>query len=521
MSIPVTAEFARGEVGTRAVLLLALFVWFAATAWVRPLALPDEGRYVGVALEMLWSGDWLVPTLDTLPYFHKPPLFYWLTAASLATFGINEWAARLPSLLAATGSAFAVYLFVRRWAGESQARLSLFVLATTPFFFGGAQFANLDMLVAACIACTILCAADAVLAAENGRPRRSTLVAAYAFAALGILAKGLIGVVIPGLVIGAWLVATGRMAITLRLVSLPGLALFAAIAAPWFALMEARHPGFLHYFFVHHHFQRYTAPGFNSRQRFWFYLPVFAGLTMPWFFSLFHTIRRPAAGDGVQRELHALMWLWLAITLVFFSIPASKLVGYVLAAVPPFAVLAADGFARFLHARGGAQRWRAGMAALAILLCAVGLAGGLIYERGNIQPLATRIRPLLTSANDEIVALRSYPFSLPFYLRHRQPMRVVEEWNEPRLLQKDSWRRELHEAANFDPARAQVVLLKPQDLTRLLACSRRTVWIFASKSEGERHPELARLQLVASHGQHAIWRRPALSAPSDRPGCGG
>ena len=127
-----------------------------------------------------------------------------------------------------------------------------------PFFYGGAQFANLDMLVAACIACTILCAADAVLAAEGGRPRRSTLAGAYAFAALGILAKGLIGIVIPGLVIGAWLIATGRAAMILRLVWLPGLALFAAIAVPWFALMEARHPGFLNYFFVHHHLQRYA-----------------------------------------------------------------------------------------------------------------------------------------------------------------------------------------------------------------------------------------------------------------------
>ena len=99
-------------------------------------------------------------------------------------------------------------------------------------------------------------------------------------------------------------------------------------------------------------------------------------------------------------------------------------------------------------------------------------------------------------------------------------MRVVEDWNEPLLLQKDSWRRELHEAANFDPARAQVVLLRPQGLARLLACSRRTVWVFSSKAEGERHPELARLQLVASHGNHAVWRRPASSTPSDRPDCG-
>jgi len=502
-------------------LLPALFVWLAATAWMRPLAQPDEARYVGVALEMLWSGNWLLPTLDTLPYFHKPPLFYWLTAASLATFGVNEWAARLPSLLAATGTALAVYLFVCRWAGERQARLALLVLATTPFSFGGAQFANLDMLVAACIAGTILCAADAVLGARGARLRRSTLAGAYAFAALGILAKGLVGVVIPGLVIGAWLVATGRSAMILRLLWLPGLALVAAIVVPWFALMEIRHPGFLNYFFVHHHFQRYTTGDFNGQRQLWFYLPVFAGLTVPWFFSLLYAVRRPAAGASGSRDLHALMWLWLAVTLIFFSIPISKLVGYVLVAVPPFAVLAADGFTRFLHARGGGeQRWLAGMGAVAILLCAGGLAAGLVYERNNLQPLAAQVRPLLTSANDEIVVLRTYPFSLAFYLRHRLPIRVVEDWSEPVLRQKDGWRRELHEAGRFNPQRAQAVLIKPAGLAHLLECSPRTVWIFALRNEPERTPDLARLQLVAAHANHAVWRRPPSSAPEDRAHCG-
>src|SRR5262245_44260473 len=100
-----------------ALLSCVVFGWLAASAWLRPLALPDEGRYVGVALEMLRAKNWLVPTLDTLPYFHKPPLFYWLTAASLALFGVNEFAARIPSLLAATAGACALYLFARRWIG--------------------------------------------------------------------------------------------------------------------------------------------------------------------------------------------------------------------------------------------------------------------------------------------------------------------------------------------------------------------------------------------------------------------
>ena len=80
----------------------AIFLWLAWAAWARPLLLPDEGRYIGVAWEMLRSGRWLTPTLDGLPYFHKPPLFYWITASSLWVFGQQEGAARLASMLGAT-----------------------------------------------------------------------------------------------------------------------------------------------------------------------------------------------------------------------------------------------------------------------------------------------------------------------------------------------------------------------------------------------------------------------------------
>ena len=68
----------------------------------------------------------------------------------------------------------------------------------------------------------------------------------------------------------------------------------------------------------------------------------------------------------------------------------------------------------------------------------------------------------------------------------------------------------------FDPARAPIVLLKPQGLAHLLACSRQTVWVFAAKTEAQRLPELASLQPFAARGDYAVWRRPALSAPSER-----
>ncbi|HEY9460708.1 MAG TPA: hypothetical protein VIR04_07905, partial [Paralcaligenes sp.] len=77
--------------------VIATFLWLAATTWTRPLLLPDEGRYVGVAWSMLDVGQFSVPRLDGLPFFHKPPLFYWITALAMQCFGANEWAARLSS----------------------------------------------------------------------------------------------------------------------------------------------------------------------------------------------------------------------------------------------------------------------------------------------------------------------------------------------------------------------------------------------------------------------------------------
>jgi 4-amino-4-deoxy-L-arabinose transferase-like glycosyltransferase len=505
------------------VLPLAVFAWLAATAWLRPLSLPDEGRYVGVALEMLWSGNWMVPTLDTLPYFHKPPLFYWMTAASLATLGINEWAARLGSLLAATGCALGVYGFVRRWAGDAHARLALIVLLTTPFFYGGAQFANMDMLVAACIAGTILCAAHAVLAANEGPLPRLALAAAYALAALGLLAKGLIGIAIPGMVIFIWLLFIGRPRMILRLVWLPGVVLFGLVALPWLVLMQARYPEFFDYFFLHHQFERFASSGFNNPQPFWFAVAAFAGATVPWFVFLVGAawrLRQPHAGS-MPRQVQTLMWIWLVSTLVFFSIPKSKLIGYVMVAVPPFAALVADELARAAGTEARVRVWAARVAVIALLVCATILVvvDRRDRNRDHTRELAARLGPLLTSPADPVLALRHYPFSLSFYLRHPQPLRVVEDWQQSRVTQRDTWRRELYEAATFDPARGKLLLLDAEAMRLLLACSSRTVWLIVPRAFTERLPQLAGIQRIAEIGNDDVWRKTPSASSDLQPGC--
>ncbi len=504
------------------VLPVAVFVWLAATAWLRPLSLPDEGRYVGVALEMLWSGNWLVPTLDTLPYFHKPPLFYWMTAASMATLGINEWAARLCSLLAATGCALGVYRFLRRWAGEAHARLALLVLLTTPFFYGGAQFANLDMLVAACIAGTILCAAHAVLAAGDGPLPLPALAGAYVLAALGLLAKGLIGLVIPAMVIGIWLVVIGRPRTILRLVWLPGMALFGILALPWFLAVQARYPGFFDYFFLHHHFERFTTQGFNNRQPFWFLVAAFAGATLPWFVFLAAAVRRRGqAQDGsLSGQVHALMWIWLISTLVFFSIPSSKLLGYVLVAVPPLGALAAEGLTRFAGTPVRERLMTVRVAGVGLLVLAAMLIGVTWRDRSRdkTREFAAQLASLASPA-DMLVALHDYPFSLPFYLRRPPPISIVDYWQRARSTQKDSWRRELYEAAEFAGPSGKLLMLEPEGLRPLLACSRRTVWLIVPKVTLPWLPPLPGLERIAQIGDEALWRMTPSKPTEQSPDC--
>ena len=340
---------------------LFMLAWLTFTAWARPLMLPDEGRYVGVAWEMLRSGEWFTPTLNGLPYFHKPPLFYWITAASLWLFGHHEWAARVASLVGAALGATTLYAFTRRWSGDRAARAGLVVLLAQPLWLIAAQFANLDMLVAGCISATIVLLAHAVLLSEHGKPWRAVLTGAWAMAALGVLAKGLIGFVLPAMVVFTWLVLRRRWRSLFALLWWPGIVVFLALTAPWFAVMQQRFPDFLNYFFVVQHFHRFTQGGFNNVMPFWFYLAVLGVCFLPWLPWITRAVRPQPSVSDPQQALRLLMLVWPALVVGFFSLPQSKLLGYVLPAVPPLAFIAADGFlSQASLSRGFSRLWHVG-----------------------------------------------------------------------------------------------------------------------------------------------------------------
>ena len=498
--------------------LLTALAWLACLAWYRPFTSPDEGRYAGVAYAMLQSGDWIVPRLNGLPFFHKPPLFYWLGAGAMAVFGHHEWAARTPSIIGAMLSAGSLFVFLRRHVSFNSARLTVVILCTFPFFYLGAQFANLDMLVAGCISMTILAAADAVLAGERGQPWRSALAVAFIGAAMGLLAKGLIGLLLPGLVIVLWVLVSLRPGALRLAVWLPGWCLLLAIAGPWFVIMQARFPQFFDYFVITQHFRRFASSGFNNEHPFWFYVPVLLALCLPWSGWLARWLRRreSATSGRTGREIDLLMGIWLFVIVAFFSLPRSKLIGYILPALPPFAALI--GGRLRLHSGSppasgaSSMKWTMAGAALTCLAC-VGIAArfGTPPDATLRLPAGERISP-----GDRVVMLDSYFYQLPFYWRLSGPVVIAADWKPSVALASDNWRKEMADAATFDPV-AGSTLLQQIETEPAAICAGSRTWVIGASNAQLAAPWVLGMKLVTYNPKMAVWRYD--SPPGAGPGC--
>src|SRR5438105_1792494 len=432
--------------------LTLLAAWLLATMGLRPLLLPDEGRYGTVARDMLQQGDGLTPLLNGLPFFHKPPLMYWLDVAAMSVVGVNQFSARFGSAVGAFVMGAALFLAVRRWHGARAAALALIVLATCPFFYVAAQYANLDMLVGGMIAATLFAFMRAL---DDPRPALRWLLIGWALAALSVLAKGLIGFVLPALVIGPWLLVQRRWRDLLRLLHPLALLLFALIALPWFVLMQQRYPGFFDYFIVEQHFRRFAQINFNNAHPAWFFIVALPLLTLPWSLwlprALSQAWRERAGPQGARIALYA--W-WIVVVVGFFSLPNSKLVGYVLPALAPWCLLLSLAAQRSQRL----ARWAAGLSAAFGVVFVLLLANPALLTRMHIKPqasskaaaavIAAQARP-----GERIVFIDQMFYDLPFYAGLREPVIVASDWANPEVPLRDNWRKELYDAARFDPSR--------------------------------------------------------------------
>jgi hypothetical protein len=182
--------------------------------------------------------------------------------------------------------------------------------------------------------------------------------------------------------------------------------------------------------------------------------------------------------------------------------------------------LAAEGLTRFAGTPVRERLMTVRVAGVGLLVLAAMLIGVTWRDRSRDKTrefaaqLASRASPA-----DMLVALHDYPFSLPFYLRRPPPISIVDYWQRARATQKDSWRRELYEAAEFAGPSGKLLMLEPEGLRPLLACSRRTVWLIVPKVTLPWLPPLPGLERIAQIGDEALWRM-TPSKPSDQgPDC--
>ncbi len=441
-------------------ILAAFWLLLLILASLRPLAVPDEGRYGEVGRWMLISGDWLTPRLNGLPFFHKPPLLYWLDAISLAVFGVNELALRLVPALHAGLMLSVLYLAARTISSEALARRAAIMLGSSLTFLVGGQYINHDMLVATWIGLAIWCFAFSFMAGD--KPHAWLARLGFLACALAMLSKGLIGIALPGLVLFVWLIWTRQIKKILYLPWLSGLVIFGAVALPWFVLAQQAYPDFFNYMFIGQQFNRYTAATYNNPQPWWFYLLALVLLFFPWVFFAIGQVRRVTATSLATKLPMAaawwrLCWVWVLAILVFFSIPHSKLVGYILPVMPPLALLAALGWERTMAHRAVAGKLFAGLGVLNIGIALVlMLMVGDVTKTTRTQDVAA-VLACAATPSDTVYVSDAYPYDLPFYAQTSLQMVVLADWPTLRKQVGDGWQRELFEGADFDAQAAKAL----------------------------------------------------------------
>ena len=346
-----------------------------------PLMQPDEGRNAEVAREMAVSRSWLVPTLEGLPYLDKPAAYFATVALSLRVFGVNEWAARLPSALCGSLILVLLYVFLERRYDTVTAGLAVIVVATSPMLFAFSRLVIMDVMLGACTVAAIL----AAYVAEDGAvPDRRWHAAGAAAAGCGMLVKGPVGALVPWAVLIAFFWADGRKAALRRVFAPLNVVIVLGLFLPWFAALVYAHPEFAHYGLVEETFNRFFTPTFNRGQPFWFFGPVFLVTFFPWT-VLF--VPMAIAGWSARKRLtraDRLFIAWTIVVIVFFSLSRTKQPGYILTGVVAAGVCVGRGLGYAWRNREGraARLVAQGALALAGLALVLAAALGLAVSRG-------------------------------------------------------------------------------------------------------------------------------------------
>ena len=362
-----------------------------------PLLQPDEGRNAEVGREMKASGAWLVPTYNGVDYLDKPAFYFKAVALSLAAFGDNETAARLPSAAFGVALVVMVFAFARKVYGRSCGLLAAIIVGTMPLFLANARTVIFDIALAFFVCGAIF--AGYLAEEAEGRTRRNWYLLGAAAAGLATLVKGPVGFLIPALVLLVFQRMEGRRGVWKRLLAPLNLLMFFAVTLPWFVGLCLAHRDFLHYGLVEESFNRFTtAKKFHRSEPVYFYALIVMGTFLPWSLVL------PEAAWATWRERWArhradrLCLVWSVLVVVFFSISQSKLPGYILSVTVACGLLVARLFDTALAQPGGRVARLVGRATTAFGVLCLALAVVAIAGSPHVPALAKPLRIPLADA---------------------------------------------------------------------------------------------------------------------------
>ncbi|HEY2921563.1 MAG TPA: phospholipid carrier-dependent glycosyltransferase [Candidatus Binatia bacterium] len=328
--------------GTGWIAITVFFLVYVATLGVRPITISDEARYAEIPREMIASGNWIVPRLDGVRYFEKPVMGYWLNAIAILLFGQNPFAVRFPSALSAGLCALMVHWMIRRSTRDAMARVLIpSILLTCILVVLVAVTAVLDMIVTMFLTGGMIMFFFSHLE-PLGWKRTAFLILFGICCGLAFLTKGFFAFVIPVIVIGPFLLWEKDWK---EVLLAPWLPLVCAIltAMPWVIAVHRQERDYWHYFFWVEHIQRFASAKAQHHKPFWYFIPVFVGLGLPWTAMIPSAVISFRKRTDWQQSLFRYGVCWFFMPLLFFSASRGKLWTYILPCFPPFAILVGFG----------------------------------------------------------------------------------------------------------------------------------------------------------------------------------
>ncbi len=328
--------------------LLMAAVWFGNIEY-RKLVRPDEGRYAEIAREMAASGDWITPRLNGIKYFEKPALQYWITAGAYRLFGEHNWTARLWSVLTGFLGIFFTAFAGRRLFGREAGLSSAAVLGSSLLYTLIGHMNSLDMGITFFMGGALMSFLLAQQDTASARSNRLWMHVAWAALAFSVLSKGLIGIVLPGAVLVLYTLIERDFGLWKRVHLFSGMALFMAIAAPWFIAVSIANPEFFHFFFIHEHFERFLTKIHGRYEPWWWFIPMLVAGILPWLIPMIDSLAsawkvEPASEQRFKPKRFLL--IWAVFIFVFFSLSDSKLPSYILPIFPALALLIGERLSR-------------------------------------------------------------------------------------------------------------------------------------------------------------------------------